>query len=162
MLNTIKNKKKQGENFIKQKMKENINNLYRLIFLHTKYEEDSKDILRDTIGFIYENFAKVDKNEDLVLWFYKICIINTNNFLKYNGMIENDIPIDNYYYNDKIKMYEAIDLLDLKYKNVMIFKCYFELSYEQIGYILDLNCDTVKIYFRQALKNIKINVGERL
>ena len=36
----------------------------------------------------------------------------------------------------------------------------FDLSYDEIGYILDLNSDTVKIYFRQSLKNLKVNVGE--
>ena len=101
-------------------------------------------------------------NEKIILWMYKIAIINTNNFLKCNGMVEKNNSLNNYYYNNKIKMYESIDLLDLKYRNVVILKCYFDLSYDEIGYILDLNSDTVKIYFRQSLKNLKVNVGEGL
>ena len=148
-MDTIIKAKKGNKKAIKQIVKENIIQVYRLIFLHTKYEEDAKNILRDTIDFIYENFSKVD-NEKIILWMYKIAIINTNNFL------------NSYYYNNKIKMYESIDLLDLKYRNVVILKCYFDLSYDEIGYILDLNSDTVKIYFRQSLKNLKVNVGEGL
>ena len=91
----------------------------------------------------------------IILWMYKIAIINTNNFLKCNGMVEKNNSLNSYYYNNKIKMYESIDLLDLKYRNVVILKCYFDLSYDEIGYILDLNSDTVKIYFRQSLKNLK-------
>ena len=52
--------------------------------------------------------------------------------------------------------------LDIKYKNVVILKCYFDFSYEDIGQVLDLNTDTVKIYFRQSLKKIKASVGEYL
>ena len=96
------------------------------------------------------------------LFYGCIAIINTNNFLKCNGMVEKNNSLNNYYYNNKIKMYESIDLLDLKYRNVVILKCYFGLSYDEIGYILDLNSDTVKIYFRQSLKNLKVNVGEGL
>lgn len=162
MLNIIKKNKIGNKNLIKQIIQENINELYKLIFLHTKYEEDTRKILEDTIYFIWENFSKLDKNENLILWLYKISIINTNNFLEYNGMVEKSNNLDNYYYNNKIKIYEAIDVLELKYKNVVILKCYFELSYKEIGYVLDLNCDTVKIYFRQALKKIKVNVGENL
>jgi RNA polymerase sigma-70 factor (ECF subfamily) len=160
-LDTIIKAKKGNKKAIKQIVKENIIQVYRLIFLHTKYEEDAKNILRDTIDFIYENFSKVD-NEKIILWMYKIAIINTNNFLKCNGMVEKNNSLNSYYYNNKIKMYESIDLLDLKYRNVVILKCYFDLSYDEIGYILDLNSDTVKIYFRQSLKNLKVNVGEGL
>ena len=86
-MDTIIKAKKGNKKAIKQIVKENIIQVYRLIFLHTKYEEDAKNILRDTIDFIYENFSKVD-NEKIILWMYKIAIINTNNFLKCNGMVE--------------------------------------------------------------------------
>jgi len=160
-LDTIIKAKKGNKKAIKQIVKENIIQVYRLIFLHTKYEEDAKNILRDTIDFIYENFSKVD-NEKIILWMYKIAIINTNNFLKYVGMVDKDKSLDKYYCDGKINLYEAIDLLDVKYKNVVIFKCYFDLSDEEIGEVLDLNTDTVKIYFRQSLKKIKASVGEYL
>ena len=134
---------------------------YKVCPMMNTFGDSPKNILRDTIDFIYENFSKVD-NEKIILWMYKIAIINTNNFLKCNGMVEKNNSLNNYYYNNKIKMYESIDLLDLKYRNVVILKCYFDLSYDEIGYILDLNSDTVKIYFRQSLKNLKVNVGEGL
>ena len=134
---------------------------YKVCPMMNTFRDSPKNILRDTIDFIYENFSKVD-NEKIILWMYKIAIINTNNFLKCNGMVEKNNSLNNYYYNNKIKMYESIDLLDLKYRNVVILKCYFDLSYDEIGYILDLNSDTVKIYFRQSLKNLKVNVGEGL
>ena len=97
---------------------------------------------------------------------YGIKAINTMITLS-GGLIKNTtktgaVAVYNIHYNNKIKMYESIDLLDLKYRNVVILKCYFDLSYDEIGYILDLNSDTVKIYFRQSLKNLKVNVGEGL
>lgn len=133
--------------------------MYKLIFLHTKYEEDSKRILKDTICFIQENISKLIDDSDFVLWLYKITIINTNNFLESIGMVDNEYINKNYLKNDKINLYEAIDLLECKYKNVVILRYYFDLSYEEIGKVLDLNEDTVKIYIRQSLKKIKANIG---
>ena len=40
-------------------------------------------------------------------------------------MVDKDKSLDKYYCDGKINLYEAIDLLDVKYKNVVIFKCYF-------------------------------------
>ena len=161
-MDNISKARKGNKKAIKQVIKDNIEQMYKLVFLHTKYEDDAKRILTDTMYFIEGNMSKLDENQNIILWLYKITIINTNNFLKCNGMVQKNNSLNNYYYNNKIKMYESIDLLDLKYRNVVILKCYFDLSYDEIGYILDLNSDTVKIYFRQSLKNLKVNVGEGL
>lgn len=154
--------KKGNKKAIKRLIKDYTEQMYKLIFLHTKYEEDAKIILRDTVDFIEENISKLDEEADFILWLYKIIIINTNNFLESIGMVEGDMGLDKYYKNDKINLYKAIDLLDGKYKSVVILRCYFDLSYEEIGQVLDLNPDTVKIYFRQSLKKIKASVGEYL
>ena len=77
-------------------------------------------------------------------------------------MVEGDINLKDYYNNEKINLYKGIDLLDGKYKSVVILKYYFDLSYEEIGEVVDLNTDTVRIYIRQSLKKIKASVGEYL
>ncbi|MGN1033709.1 MAG: RNA polymerase sigma factor [Intestinibacter sp.] len=157
-MNAINGNKKA----VKQLIKNHSEQMYKLIFLHTKYEEDSKIILRDTIYFIKENISKLSEDEDIILWIYKIIIINTNNFLESIGMVENNRSRDEYFSNEKINLYKAIDLLDGKYKSVVILKYYFDLSYDKIGEVVDLNTDTVRIYIRQSLKKIKTSVGEYL
>ena len=148
---------------VKQVIKLYSSQMYKLIFLHTKYEEDSKRILKDTIDFIRENISKLNDSDDFVLWLYKIIIINTNNFLDSLGMVSDEYLINKDYFKDnKINLYKAIDLLDYKYKNVVILRYYFDLSYEEIGKVVDLNEDTVKIYIRQSLKQIKANIGGEL
>lgn len=161
-MDNISKARKGNKKAIKQVIKDNIEQMYKLVFLHTKYEDDAKRILTDTMYFIEDNMSKLDENQNIILWLYKITIINTNNFLKYVGMVDKDKSLEKYYCDGKINLYEAIDLLDVKYKNVVIFKCYFDLSDEEIGEVLDLNTDTVKIYFRQSLKKIKASVGEYL
>ena len=144
---------------IKSLIEDNIEDIYKLIFLHTKYEDDSKIILRDTIEYIQENITKLNNTEEVILWMYKIIIINTNNFLESIGMVENDYKC---FKGEKIDLYKAIDLLDGKYKSAVILKYYFDLSYEEIGQVVNLNPDTVQIYIRQSLKKIKASVGEYL
>ena len=46
-MDTIIKAKKGNKKAIKQIVKENIIQVYRLIFLHTKYEEDAKNILEN-------------------------------------------------------------------------------------------------------------------
>ena len=53
---------------IKQLIRDYSKQMYKLIFLHTKYEEDSKIILRDTICFIKENISKLDEDQDVILY----------------------------------------------------------------------------------------------
>ena len=59
-MDTIIKAKKGNKKAIKQIVKEKIIQVYRLIFLHSKKEEDAKNIFRDSINFIYEYFSKLD------------------------------------------------------------------------------------------------------
>ena len=115
-MDNISKARKGNKKAIKQVIKDNIEQMYKLVFLHTKYEDDAKRILTDTMYFIEGNMSKLDENQNIILWLYKITIINTNNFLKYVGMLDKDKSLDKYYCDGKINLYEAIDLLDKKKK----------------------------------------------
>lgn len=136
--------------------------MYQFIFLHTKYEEDSLIILRDSILFMRDNITKLEGSQEFIEWMYRILTINTNNFLEANGMTIEESDKEDYYENDKITLYETIDSLEGKYKTAIILRYYFDFSYKSIAEILDLNINTVFIYIRQALKKMKVNVGESL
>ena len=82
-MDNISKARKGNKKAIKQVIKDNIEQMYKLVFLHTKYEDDAKRILTDTMYFIEGNMSKLDENQNIILWLYKITIINTNNFLKY-------------------------------------------------------------------------------
>ena len=52
-------------------------------------------------------------------------------------------------------MYKAIDLLDIYQKNVVILIYFYNMTYKEVGEVLDMNESTVKIYLRHSLKIMK-------
>lgn len=141
---------------------EYIDDMYKFVFLHTKYEEDAMIILKDSIAFMKDNITKLKDSKEFIVWIYTILSINTNNFLDANGMVSYDHNKDFYYKDDKIKLYEAIDLLEEKYKTAIILKYYFNFTINDIAEILNLSVETIFIYIRQGLKEMKISVEENL
>lgn len=141
---------------------EYIDDMYKFVFLHTKYEEDAMIILKDSIAFMKDNITKLKDSKEFIIWIYTILSINTNNFLDANGMVSYDHNKDFYYKDDKIKLYEAIDLLEEKYKTAIILKYYFNFTINDIAEILNLSVETIFIYIRQGLKEMKISVEENL
>ena len=57
-------------------------------------------------------------------------------------------------------MYKAIDLLDIYQKNVVVLFYFYNLTYKEVGDILDMNESTVKMYLRNSLKIMKEIIKE--
>lgn len=139
--------------------------IYKLAFLHTKYEDDAKKIMQNSILYISNSIKKSSKSRsseslaDYNKFVIKVAIKYINEYLEEEGMVEsNNI---NYFDKDgKIDMYKAIDLLDIYQKNVVILLCFYNLTYKEVGDILDMNESTVKIYLRNSLKTMKEIIKE--
>ena len=112
-MDNISKARKGNKKAIKQVIKDNIEQMYKLVFLHTKYEDDAKRILTDTMYFIEGNMSKLDENQNIILWLYKITIINTNNFLKYVGMLDKDKSLDKYYCDGSVVSIDDINYIVL-------------------------------------------------
>ena len=72
---------------------------------------------------------------------------------------------DNSHYNyiledGKINLYYAMDLLENRLKNTIILRYFYNMSYKEIGDILDLNESTVKLYIRKSLKLMALDLEE--
>ena len=74
-------------------------------------------------------------------------------------MVDNSII--NYFDEEgNIDMYKAIDLLDIYQKNVVVLFYFYNLTYKEVGDILDMNESTVKMYLRNSLKIMKEIIKE--
>ena len=58
----------------------------------------------------------------------------------------------------KIDLYNAIDELEDKYKDVVILRYFDDLKIEEISKRLDRPINTIKTHLRKALKDMKKNV----
>ena len=150
----IGNEKKDFKKF----MIKNSEYIYKLAFIHTKYEEDAKNIMRRTVLYINNNFHTVSKYENFEKYMIKVTIKHINEYLEEVGMVEQE---DNNGYIDEdgyIDIFKGIDLLDIHLKNVVVLIYFYNMSYKEVGEILNMDESTVKLYLRNSLKFMKDNI----
>ena len=150
----IGNEKKDFKKF----MIKNSEYIYKLAFIHTKYEEDAKNIMKRTVLYINNNFHMVSKYENFEKYMIKVTIKHINEYLEEVGMVEQE---DNNGYIDEdgyIDIFKGIDLLDIHLKNVVVLIYFYNMSYKEVGEILNMDESTVKLYLRNSLKFMKDNI----
>ena len=131
--------------------------IYKLAFLHTKYEYDAKKIMQNSILYINNSIKKSSKFRNsehftnYKKFVMKVTIKQINEYLEEEGMVDNS-NINYFDEEGNIDMYKAIDLLDIYQKNVVVLFYFYNLTYKEVGDILDMNESTVKMYLRNSLK----------
>ena len=133
--------------------------IYRLAFIHTKYEEDAKNIMRKTVLYMEDNISKLSKYDSFEKFMIKVTIKHINEYLDEVGMIEEENNDDYVDENGYIDIYKGIDSLDIHSKNVVILVYFYDMAYKDVADILDLNESTVKLYVRNSLKFMKNNMN---
>ena len=89
----------------------------------------------------------------------KVTIKQINEYLEEEGIVDNS-NINYFDEEGNIDMYKAIDLLDIYQKNVVVLFYFYNLTYKEVGDILDMNESTVKMYLRNSLKIMKEIIKE--
>ena len=134
--------------------------LYKMAFIYTKNEHDALDIYQETV---YKAYLNIDKLKDLSCfktWITRILINNVNMKNRYINKFK-DVELKDYIgeieYSDieqKIDLYDAIDILEEKYKTPIILQYFQDLTISQISKILDCNENTIKSYIRRGKKKL--------
>lgn len=143
-------------------------NLYRMAFVYLKNEQDSLDIVSETIYKAYMNIHKLKKEKFFNTWITKILINLCINKLKkdkkilyideYSTIKKKDILQMDLQISDKIDLHNAIDTLDIKYKNLIILKYFKDMTICEISKLLEWPEGTVKVYLKRGLEKLKIQL----
>ena len=157
-LSLLKKAKKGDKKALKKLMINKSEYIYKLAFMHTKYEDDAKIIMKNTIAYINDNIYKLSKIKNFNEYMIKVTIKYINEYVEEVGVVEDDNNINYLDINGNIDMYKAIDLLDIYQKNVIILLYFYKMTYKEVGDILDMNESTIKMYLRSALKNMKESI----
>lgn len=152
-----------------QYINKNQEKLYRLVFSYIKDEEQSLDVIQNTILKALDNLEKLREEKYLETWIYRIAI---NESLKYLKKQKNE-PIfniqdyeisseefENKDITDVMGLYKAIDSLKPKLKTVIILRFFEDKSLSEISKITNSNLSTVKTRLYKALKELKIKIGK--
>ncbi|MDU7966864.1 MAG: sigma-70 family RNA polymerase sigma factor [Paeniclostridium sordellii] len=134
--------------------------LYKMAFLYVKNEQDAMDIYQETVLKAYLNITKLKDRKAFKTWITKILVNNVytkNNQAK--KIQENHIKLDTKEFNhidieEKIDLYDAIDILEEKYRTPIILQYFYDLTTKQISEITNFNENTIKTNIRRGKKKI--------
>ena len=131
--------------------------LYKVAYTYVKDKQVALDILQETSFKAWLNIHTLKDEEKFKPWITKILVNTALNYIKKESKViymedensiiysEKSISIE-----EKLDLYDAIDLLKPKYKTVIILKYFDDMKIEDISYVLNIPENTVKSHLKRA------------
>lgn len=153
----IKESMKGNKEYFGILIKNNKEYLYKMAFLYVKDEQDALEVIHETIYRAFLNIEKLKKAKFFNTWITRILINVSIDFLKKKGkneMLDESTPIRKerceISTEEKLDLYNAIDLLNDNYKTVIIMMYFNDMKIKDISRIMEIPENTVKTYLRRA------------
>ncbi|EHK2356784.1 sigma-70 family RNA polymerase sigma factor [Clostridium perfringens] len=138
-------------------IKNNKEYLYKMAFLYAKDEQDALEVIHETVYRAFLNIEKLKKAKFFNTWITRILINVSIDFLKKKGkneMLDESTPIIKekceISTEEKLDLYNAIDLLNDNYKTVIIMMYFNDMKIKDISKVMETPENTVKTYLRRA------------
>ena len=138
-------------------IKNNKEYLYKMAFLYVKDEQDALEVIPETVYRAFLNIEKLKKAKFFNTWITRILINVSIDFLKKKGkneMLDESTPIRKerceISTEEKLDLYNAIDLLNDNYKTVIIMMYFNDMKIKDISKVMEIPENTVKTYLRRA------------
>ena len=135
--------------------------LYKVAYTYVKDKQVALDILQETSSKAWLNIHTLKDEEKFKPWITKILVNTALNYIKKESKViymedensiiysEKSISIE-----EKLDLYDAIDLLKPKYKTVIILKYFDDMKIEDISYVLNTPENTVKSHLKRAKESL--------
>lgn len=135
--------------------------LYKVAYTYVKDKQVALDILQETSFKAWLNIHTLKDEEKFKPWITKILVNTALNYIKKESKViymedensiiysEKSISIE-----EKLDLYDAIDLLKPKYKTVIILKYFDDMKIEDISYVLSIPENTVKSHLKRAKESL--------
>lgn len=166
---TLKGTRTAFEELIERHQRTVFNVALRMVKGHA----DAQDVTQTVFLKAYENLHSRRAGHKFFSWIYRIAVNESLSFLqrsrRLQPWVEDDQPAtqqtpeEDYREAEMTeKIQSALMLLTIEHRAVIVLKHLHDLSYREIGYILDLPLKTVKSRLydaRQSLKGVMIRQG---
>lgn len=135
--------------------------LYKVAYTYVKDKQVALDILQETSFKAWLNIHTLKDEEKFKPCITKILVNTALNYIKKESKViymedensiiysEKSISIE-----EKLDLYDAIDLLKPKYKTVIILKYFDDMKIEDISYVLNIPENTVKSHLKRAKESL--------
>ena len=133
--------------------------LFKTAYTYVKNEEDAIEILHECTYRAMIGIGNLKKSEYFKTWITRIVINCSLDFInKCNTVysINNEVNINtmNISIDEKLDLYNAIDLLRDNYKTVIILKYFNDMTIKNIARVMEAPENTVKTYLRRAKESL--------
>ena len=128
------------------------NKMFRYIYYHFNFSKQiSEDLTQEVFLHLWNKLDKFDLNQKFEPWLYRLAHNCCLDWIRKNKSNLNEISLEEFTYNiseedsssddvntDYVKwlLYQIIDNLDFKYRQVIILFYFEQKSYEEIAFIL--------------------------
>lgn len=161
----LKAVKGDSESFY-QIVKKEEDSIYRLAYSFVKNDVDALDIVQDAVYKAFISISKLKNPEFFGTWLYRITINCAKNFVKNSKKVVylEDSKLENFLIHTEncdevMDLQEAFEMLDQKYKTVIILRFFEELTLKEIAMVLEIPLSTVKTRLYRGLKQLKTTLG---
>ncbi|MGL4453372.1 MAG: sigma-70 family RNA polymerase sigma factor [Sarcina sp.] len=160
----VKRAKKGDEEAFLFLMNECKKKLYRTAYSYVKDESLALDIVQETVYKAYISIDKLKKVEYFTTWITRILINNALDVVKKNNKVvyladkqffENIEDKEKISSEEKICLWEAIDSLEEKHREVIVLKYFNDMTVTEIAEVLSYPVGTVKTYLNKGLVRLR-------
>ena len=135
--------------------------LYKTAMLSVKNEDVALDMVGECILRGFQKIHTMKNPEYFKTWLTRILFNVINDYHRsenYNEDVdafEMPEPEKSIQKEDKMDLYQAIDLLSDQYKQVIILKYFDDLKIQEIAYVMGIPEGSVKAYLHRAKEDLK-------
>lgn len=147
---------------------QHLNSIYRFAYTYTKNQEEAEDVVNESVLKALKSINSLRNPDYLRTWFYRIVANTALTNIRKNKKIVYMDPMDMANFqgagNDfsDISFEQMIEILEPKYKSIVVLRFFEGIPLEDIAHILDENLNTVKTRLYKALKILRIEMEESL
>lgn len=140
--------------------------LYKTAYIYVKNKEDALDIVSETVYRAYTSIKKLKNPQFFNTYLTRILINCAVDMLKKKKVFVGDSEvvllsksIKDENIEENIDLYRAVDLLNDKYRTVIVLRYFRDMTFEDISEVMKCPVGTVKTYLHRALKTLRINMS---
>lgn len=135
--------------------------LYRTAYMAVKNQENALDIVSECMLNGFVSIGKLRQPAYFKTWLTRILYNTIHDFYKKNPVSE---PLEVYQVQEpeqsvskeeRMDLYQAINNLSERYRDIVVLKYFNELKISEIAYVLDLPEGSVKAYLSRARTELK-------
>ncbi|UII55865.1 sigma-70 family RNA polymerase sigma factor [Cytobacillus spongiae] len=152
------------EQFI-QMLEENKNDFYKMAYSYVKTEANALDMMGEATYLALNALPTLREPQYMKTWFYRILINTCKQFLRKNKQIiyTNDllerIPTKLAEREELMDLYEAVQELAPKYREVILLKYFKQMSIQEISTVLSRNPNTIKSHLKRGIAKLRQTMG---